>query len=123
VDVRVEAGDVLPIGKVKPFVFQGVAQFQQRVGAAHLLQASTSGLMARMLSRTLALASAALAERVSVASARLVFDVVGSDAEGLRTGEPGAEQQSKQDDLGSGRRLCKFISVVISGARCKSKGI
>ena len=43
VDVGVEASDVLPIREVESVGLQGVAQFQQRIGAAHLLQGEHVG--------------------------------------------------------------------------------
>ena len=43
-DVGVEAVDVLPVLKVESFGLQLVAQFQQCVGAAHLLHGEHIGL-------------------------------------------------------------------------------
>ena len=56
-----------------------------------------------MLSRTLALASAGLAGRVSVGCIEVAFHVVGGDAEGFGAGEPGAEQQGEPRGQWSGR--------------------
>lgn len=103
VDVGVEAADVVPIGQVESVGFEGVAQFQQGVGAAHLLQGEHIGFEGENAFADFGFGGGELGGAGLGGLIEITFQVVGGDTEGLGGGEAGAAQQGEEE----GRRVAE----------------
>ena len=102
VDVGVGAGDVFPVREIEPFGFEGVAQFEQRVGAAHFLHGEHVGFEGADALPDFGFRLGGLGGAGLGGFGEIAFHVVGGHAEGFRPGEPDAEQQREREDGGTG---------------------
>ena len=100
-DVGVEASDMFPVREVESFGLQGVAQFEQRVGAAHLLQGEHIGFEGEDALADFGFRIGELGGAGFGGLIEIVFHVVGGDAEGFRGGQLQAERQGEQEDCGA----------------------
>ena len=124
-DVGVGAGDVLPIREVEPGGFERVAQFQQRVGAAHLFEGQHVGLEREDALADFGLGFGGFGVAGLGGFVEVVFDVVGGDAEGFGAGDQRGRPAARARMHRAGRGGRRFHAAARNSgpAGRKSKGI